>query len=150
MIQIQDQGSRSPGRVLFVITTLALGGAETQVASLATELRARGWRVAIACLIEPTAHWGRLEEKGIKVHSLGMRKGVPDPRALLRFRALVHRFKPDLVHSHMFHANLFARMARLFCCFPALICTAHNLRETSKGRPDLAQGTAVPGDRFPC
>ncbi len=136
MIQIEDKASRSPGRILFVSTTLALGGAETQVASLATELRARGWRVAIACLIEPTAHWGRLEEKGIEVISLGMLKGVPDPRALLRFRALVHRFQPDLVHSHMFHANLFARVARLVCYFPALICTAHNIRETSiKGGP---------------
>lgn len=135
MVQI-TYADRSPGRILFVITTLTLGGAETQVARLATELKARGWTVAIACLTAPSAHTTRLKLHGIEVHSLDMRRGIPDPRALLRFRSLVQCFNPDVVHSHMFHANLFARVARLICHFPALICTAHNLRETSeKGGP---------------
>ncbi len=129
---IQEINCGIPGRVLVVVTTLAFGGAETQVARLATELKSQGWTVAIACLVAPTAFTAALTEKGIEVHSLDMRRGVPDPRALLRFRSLVHRFRPDIVHSHMVHANLFARIARLFCRFPALICTAHNLRETSE------------------
>lgn len=130
---IQDTyGDGSPGRVLLLITTLTLGGAETQVARLATELKGQGWTVAIACLVEPNAHSARLEREGIEVYSLAMRRGIPDPRALLRFRSLIRRFNPDIVHSHMFHANLFARLARLICRFPALICTAHNLRETSE------------------
>ncbi len=129
---IQEINCGIPGRVLLVVTTLAFGGAETQVARLATELKSQGWTVAIACLVAPTAFTAALTEKGIEVHSLDMRRGVPDPRALLRFRSLVRRFRPDIVHSHMVHANLFARIARLFCRFPALICTAHNLRETSE------------------
>ncbi len=130
---IQNRYSdQSPGRVLFLITTLAFGGAETQVARLAAELNAQGWTVAIACLVAPIAHSARLEISGVEVYSLGMRRGVPDLRALLRFRSLVQRFKPDIVHSHMFHANLFARCARLLCHIPTLICTAHNLRETSE------------------
>jgi glycosyltransferase involved in cell wall biosynthesis len=36
----------------------------------------------------------------------------------------------------MVHANLLARITRLVCPMPALVCTAHNLRETSeKGGP---------------
>lgn len=125
-------GDRSPSRILFVITTLKFGGAETQVVRLATELKAQGWAVAIACLVPPIAYSEQLRRRGIEVHSLGMRRRVPDPRALLRFRTLVHNFRPDLVHSHMFHANIFTRAARLLCHLPVLICTAHNLREASE------------------
>lgn len=131
MVQIAGN-DLSSGRILFLITTLTLGGAETQVARLAIELKAQGWTVAIACLVPPNAHVENLEKHGIQVHSLGMQRGIPDPRALLRFRTLVGSFKPDVVHSHMFHANLFGRLSRVICRFPALICTAHNLRETSE------------------
>jgi glycosyltransferase involved in cell wall biosynthesis len=37
-----------------------------------------------------------------------------------------------VVHCHMFHANLLGRVTRLICSMPALICTVHNLRETSE------------------
>jgi glycosyltransferase involved in cell wall biosynthesis len=131
MIQ-NTYGDQSPGRVLLVITTLTFGGAETQLAHLAMGLKERGWTVAVACLVDPNAHSARLEHHGIAVHSLGMRRGLPDPRALLRLRSLVRRFRPDIVHSHMFHANLLARLCRLICQFPALVSTVHNVRETSE------------------
>jgi glycosyltransferase involved in cell wall biosynthesis len=116
----------------MLITTLGFGGAETQVVRLATELRSRGWTIAIACLVAPTAFAGQLTEAGITVHSLDMPRGVPDPRALWRLRSLIREFHPDIVHSHMVHANLLGRVVRLICRFPALVCTVHNLRETSE------------------
>lgn len=131
MIQT-TRGEQSAGRILFVITSLTFGGAETQVARLAIELKARGWQVAVASLVEPRTHSARLEGHGIEVRTLGMRRGIPDPRALLRLRSIVRSFQPDIVHSHMVHANLLARATRLICPFPVLICTAHNLRESSE------------------
>ncbi len=48
----------------------------------------------------------------------------------------IREFNPDVVHAHMVHANLLGRFTRLICPMRALICTAHNLRETSeKGGP---------------
>ena len=127
---------RGPGRVLMLITSLTFGGAETQAVRLATELKKKHWVVAVVSLIEPSAFVGQLESIGIPVHSLGMTRGWPDPRAILRLRSLIRDFEPDIVHSHMVHANLLGRIVRLTCCFPTLICTAHNLRETSeKGGP---------------
>jgi glycosyltransferase involved in cell wall biosynthesis len=120
------------GRVLLVITTLTLGGAETQVVRLAIELKKNGWVVAVTCLVPPTAYVDSLNATGIPVHSLGMQRGVPDPRAIWRLRSLIRDFSPDVVHSHMVHANLLCRVARLISGFPVLICTAHNLRETSE------------------
>lgn len=119
-------------RVLLLITTLTFGGAETQVVRLAIELAKRGWLVKVVCMIDPTAYAGQLAEQNIEVASLGMPRGVPDPRALWRLRRIVKSFRPDVVHSHMVHANLLGRFTRLICRMPALISTAHNLQERSE------------------
>ena len=41
----------------------------------------------------------------------------------------LHRFKPDLLHSHSFHANIFARLLKLFVPSVAVISTVHNVYE---------------------
>jgi glycosyltransferase involved in cell wall biosynthesis len=122
----------SQRRVLIVITTIAFGGAEAQAASLAMELKARNWQVAIACLVNPKVDVTHLKRQGIAVHSLNMSSGVPDIRGVFGLRSLIRTFQPDVVHCHMFHANLLGRITRLFCRFPVLICTAHNIKETSR------------------
>jgi glycosyltransferase involved in cell wall biosynthesis len=131
-----NQFDRTSGRVLILVTTLTFGGAETQVVRLATELKARGWAVAVVCLVAPVAYVQQLNKRGIDVHSLDMPRGVPDFRAVFRLRSLIRRLQPEILHCHMFHANILGRIVRLFCQIPTLICTAHNLRETSeKGGP---------------
>ena len=124
--------TKRPGRIVILITTLTFGGAETQVVRLATELKMRGWKVSVVCMVKPTAYVSQLEAQKIPVHSLDMKRGVPDLRAIFRLASLIRDFRPDVVHCHMFHANLLGRVARLFCRIPALVCTAHNLRETSE------------------
>jgi glycosyltransferase involved in cell wall biosynthesis len=119
-------------KLLMVITSLGFGGADTQLVALARTLRSRGWEVTVVSMIAPTAHQDRLAAVGIPVHSLGMRRRVPDPRALFRFRRLLRRFQPDVVHSHMVHANLLARLTRCIAPVPVLVCTAHNTRESSE------------------
>jgi len=124
--------TKRPGRILILITTLTFGGAETQVVRLATELKMRGWTVCVVCMVKPTAYTSQLEAEHIPVHSLDMRRGLADLRAVFRLKALIGDFRPDVVHCHMYHANLLGRVTRLFCRIPALVCTAHNFRETSE------------------
>jgi len=123
---------KRPGRILILITTLTFGGAETQVVRLATELKMRGWKVSVVCMVKPNAYVSQLEEQHIPVHSLNMKRGIADVRAIFRLASLIRDFRPDIVHCHMFHANLLGRFTRLFCRMPALVCTAHNFRETSE------------------
>jgi glycosyltransferase involved in cell wall biosynthesis len=122
----------APGRIVILITTLTFGGAETQVLRLANELKMRGWEVCVVCMVKPTAYMSQLQAQHIAVHSLDMKRGVPDVRAIFRLANLIRDFRPDIVHCHMFHANLLGRVTRLFCRIPALVCTAHNFRETSE------------------
>ncbi len=129
---IEQSHTKRPGRIVILITTLTFGGAETQVVRLATELKTRGWTVCVVCMVKPTAYMSQLEAQHIPVHSLDMKRGVADVRAVFRLASLIRDFRPDIVHCHMFHANLLGRVTRLFCRIPALVCTAHNFRETSE------------------
>jgi glycosyltransferase involved in cell wall biosynthesis len=117
---------------MMLVTNLTFGGAETQVVRLATEFKARNWDVCVVSMMEPDTWVNQLEREGVAVQTLGMPRGLPDPRALLRLRSLIKSFSPDVVHCHMFHANILGRIAKLFCGIPALVCTVHNLRETSE------------------
>lgn len=120
---------RAARRLLFVITSLDYGGAESVVIELAERFQERGWTVGVVSLVKPRAYEEELRRSGIEVHSLAMPKGVPDPRAVFRLANLYRQFRPDIVHSHMVHANLLARVARLVAPVPALISTAHNVME---------------------
>jgi glycosyltransferase involved in cell wall biosynthesis len=84
-------------------------------------------------MVEPAACVDQLERQNITVHSLDMKAGRPDLRALFRLKSVIQSFRPDIVHCHMFHANILGRITRLFCQIPTLISTAHNTRETSQG-----------------
>ena len=129
---MEHSHTKRPGRIVILITTLTFGGAETQVVRLATELTMRGWKVCVVCMVKPTAYTSQLEEQHIPVYSLDMKRGIADVRAIFRLASLIRGFRPDIVHCHMFHANLLGRVTRLFCRMPALVCTAHNFRETSE------------------
>ena len=116
-------------RVLFLTTGLNRGGAEMQVFHLATGLQSRGWNVKVVAMLSGGSMAGEFQEADITPHELGMRRGVPDPRAILRLRKIIREFHPEIVHSHMVHANLLARLTRLVCPMPALVNTAHSITE---------------------
>ena len=121
-------------RLLLVTTSLMRGGAEVQVFLLARAMAARGHTVRVVSLRDPEALADELTALGIGVDSLGMRSGVPDPRALWRLATVVRSFRPDLVHSHMVHANLLARVARPLARVPVLVSTAHSFNEGARWR----------------
>lgn len=121
-------------RLLYVITDLNIGGAEHQVTRLGITLRRRGWEVQIVSMLPPQAFTIELAKAGIEIAHLGMRPGIPDPRAILRLSRLIRQWRPDLVHSHMVHANLLSRVTRLVTPMPILICTARSTNEGGRWR----------------
>lgn len=119
-------------KILYTITGLGLGGAEKVVVDLADQMVKRGHTVCIAYLkgnivVKP-------KSENVQMISLGLESPKQLLKALYNFRQLIRQFQPDVVHAHMVHANIFARLARLMCKFPKLICTAHNSNEGGKIR----------------
>jgi glycosyltransferase involved in cell wall biosynthesis len=125
------------GPALLLTTNLARGGAEAQVALLAEALRGRGWDVEVASLVEPSAFRDELTGAGIPVHSLGMRPGSGNPGGIGRLAAILRRLRPAVLHSHMFHANVLARLARLVFPIPRIIGTLHSIAESGRGSEDV-------------
>lgn len=115
-------------KILYVITGLGVGGAEKVVCDLADRMHDNGHQVKIAymkgvnVLVNPMS-------KDIEVIYLGFETAASFISASIKYRILIQDFKPDIVHAHMVHANIFARLNRLGLSIPKLICTAHNANE---------------------
>lgn len=121
-----------PRKLLFVITGLAYGGAETQVMHLAIRLNARGWDVQVVSVMPPLAYTEELNKAGVPVISLGVRRKWPNPKPFFYLIRIIRRWQPQIVHSHMVHANILARLVRPFAPIPVLICTAHSIDERGR------------------
>jgi glycosyltransferase involved in cell wall biosynthesis len=104
-----------------------IGGAERQVLLLAEGLRRRSWRVTVIALSGTGgAAADELRDAGVEFFSLAMRRGLMDPRGWMRFHGWLRRERPDVVHSHLAHASLLARVSRLAAPIPVLIDTVHS------------------------
>lgn len=116
-------------RILFLSTSMGLGGADQQLLSAAELLHRRGHEIVIVSLT-PLGPMGlQARGAGIRTESLEMRRGIPDPRGLARLVRLVRGWRPDVLHSHMVHANLMARALRLLAPVPVVVSTIHNIYE---------------------
>src|SRR5216684_2879 len=116
-------------RITFVITGLGMGGAEVQVSTLAAGFSGRGATVQIVSMLSKIAEHPQLSR--IPVSTLAMTRGKWSPRDLVRYIKTVRGYQPDIVHSHLFHANLLARIGRPFVRTP-LVCTV----DTERFHPD--------------
>lgn len=119
-------------KILLVITGLGMGGAEHVVVNLADNFVQRGNTVKIAYLTGEALVLPSNPE--IEVVAIGMKRAKDFFKAYMTLRALINSFKPDVVHSHMIHANLLSRLVRLTVKVPKLVCTAHNSNEGGKLR----------------
>jgi glycosyltransferase involved in cell wall biosynthesis len=126
--------ARSARRVAYLITDSGMGGAEREVAHLAAEFRRRGWEVAVISMLPLEPPISDLTDLGVATYSLGMRQGVPDPRALVRLGRILRRYRPAVLHAHMVHANLLARLSRLVAPTPVVISTMHSENEGRQWR----------------
>ncbi|HHX8939945.1 TPA: glycosyltransferase [Yersinia enterocolitica] len=118
--------------LLYIITGLGMGGAEKQTVLIANKMYEAGHNVMIVSLTGETLV---RPNDGIQLNELKLNK-TPFSlfKGLFEVKKIIKKFKPDIVHSHMFHANLFARTLRFITKIPALICTAHNTNEGSSLR----------------
>lgn len=120
-------------RILYVITGLGIGGAETQVLALADGFAEQGHEVRVAYLTGEA----RLvpSHPSVRLHGCEMHKTpLSVALACIRMLSLCKSFRPEVVHSHMFHANILARMLRILARFPRLISTAHSSNEGGRLR----------------
>src|SRR4051812_3440245 len=73
-----------------------------------------------------------MRAKGITVADLNITGIKTLWKGYRKFKEIVKQFAPGIIHSHMIHANLFARVFKVFNPNYKLISTAHNIKEGGK------------------
>lgn len=115
-------------KILYVITGLGGGGAEKVVCDLADKMNNFGHQVKIIYLKDRQVVV-KPKSNDIELIYLGFENFISFFSSSIKLKKIISKFKPDVIHSHMVHANLFVRLNRLFVQMPRLICTAHNANE---------------------
>ena len=156
-------------RIMHIIPTLDRGGAEKQLALLATRLPRDQFDVHV-CVLTRSGPWAAaLREAGIPVHQIDKRWKI-DPAAFWRLRNLLRRLRPALVHTWIFAANCYGRQAALHAGVPhvmagercvdrwkvwhELAIDRHLARRTDKivtnssGVVDFYVSRGIPADKF--
>lgn len=124
-------------RALHVITGLGVGGAEQQLRLVLRHLPAH---CDVVTLTNPGAVADGLRADGVRVTHLGM-TGNRDLTALPRLVRLIRRGRYDLVHTHLYRACVYGRIAARLAGVRASVATEHSLgRAEIEGRP-LSRGT---------
>ncbi|MFF8278591.1 glycosyltransferase [Streptomyces lateritius] len=119
-------------KVLHIITGLGIGGAEQQLRLLLRHLPVRS---EVVTLTNPGAVARGIEADGVPVTDLGM-TGNRDLGALPRLTRLVRRGRYDLVHTHLYRACVYGRIAARLGGVRTVVATEHSLGDTQiEGRP---------------
>lgn len=119
-------------RALHVITGLGAGGAEQQLRLLLRHLPAGH---DVVTMTNPGQVADALVDDGVRVVHLGM-TGNRDARALPRLVRVIRDGRYDLVHTHLYRACLYGRVAARLAGVRAVVATEHSLGDAQiEGRP---------------
>jgi glycosyltransferase involved in cell wall biosynthesis len=107
-------------RVAFCITELDPGGAERALAMLATRIDRNAFDPAVLCLGPPTALSREIMCQGVPVTCLAA-KGRTDVGVVARLTRELRNFRPHLLQTFLFHANLAGRWAAWRAGTPVIV-----------------------------
>lgn len=120
-------------KILHVITSLNIGGAEKLMVDLLPRLKQRGVAVELLVFVgNRTMFYDQLEREGVKITSFSDRGSVYNPLHLIRLFRFLQKNHFDVVHTHNTAPQLFAALVAVLCSV-VLVTTEHN---TSNRRRD--------------
>ncbi len=128
--------SPRPKKILHVITTAGVGGAELMLCRLLERNDPSRHQQAVLTLLTPHALKGRME-RSAPLHTLDMRPPLPGPGNLRRLRKVIRDYRPDLIQGWMYHGNLAATAGARLAGFegPVLWNIRHSLHDIRHEKP---------------
>jgi len=144
-----------PLKIALAITDLDVGGAERNLAELATRLDRERFDPVVHCLQprpqKPEASCvPALEGAGIPVHFLEVRRLWHALPALRRWTRLLAEQKPVLLQSFLFHANILGRIAARRAEVPWVVSGIRVAERRQRWRLWIDRLTAAKVDRHVC
>jgi glycosyltransferase involved in cell wall biosynthesis len=115
-------------RILFFTSSLRTGGAERHLLNLCRYLGATGHETAV-CTLSPVEDGleSAFIDEGIRLFRLPLAslRYLPAPRNVSAVRRIARAFEPQIIHAHLFHAEVAAAFAS-FVAPTALVATRHS------------------------
>ena len=98
-------------KIVFVITGLGTGGAETMLLRLLERIDRTMFSPYVISLTTIGEIGPRITSLGISVEALGMRQGRPGPISFMHLAWRLWQIKPDVAHTWLYHADLLGGLA---------------------------------------
>jgi glycosyltransferase involved in cell wall biosynthesis len=99
-------------RIVHLIEGLASGGAERLLYTNLKYFDRSLFQSEVITVFSSSTHWKEpIEALGVKVTSLDCRNLRDLPKGVQRLRRLLHNSRPDLIHTHLWAANVIGRVA---------------------------------------
>jgi glycosyltransferase involved in cell wall biosynthesis len=111
--------------VVHLIDELPPDGAERLLADILRH-RSERFRFSVVCLIDEGTLAGEIRAMGVPVTVLG-RHGKLDPSLVFRLASWLRQQRADVVHTHLFTADSYGRVAARLAGVPAVFSTAHGI-----------------------
>lgn len=127
----------APLRLLAVIGSSEIGGAERALATLVAGLDPLRFEVEVVCDGRGPA-LEAYRRHAARVSCLDLAH-VYDIRAVARLCAVMRRVKPDIVHTHLWTADVLGGAAARLARVPALISTVHGGYHIPIDEPELVR-----------
>jgi glycosyltransferase involved in cell wall biosynthesis len=102
---------RQPISVLFLITSLTVGGAQTMLYRLLSRMDRTRFTPQVISLIDLGPMSEKIQRLGVPLRSLGMRPGRPNPVSILRLARWLKEDRPDMISTWLYHADLIGGLA---------------------------------------
>ena len=120
-------------KVLHIITSLDVGGAEKLMVDLLPQLKDRGIEVELLLFVgNRTMFYEQLEREGIKITSFASKGSVYNPLHIIRLYRFLKQNHFDVIHTHNTAPQIFAAIVAMLCSL-VLVTTEHS---TSNHRRD--------------
>ncbi|GAB4572804.1 MAG: glycosyltransferase family 4 protein [Anaerolineae bacterium] len=115
--------------LLHITKATGIAGSENHLLILLEGLRARGHDARLLLLVEPGNPVQEMVDaaaaRGIPVERMVIH-GHLDPALLVRLARRLRILRPDVVHTHLFHADLYGILAVRLARIPLVVSSRHN------------------------
>ena len=111
-------------KILFIISDLETGGAEIQLYKLVEKVHEQ-YTIKVISLVSIGDVGRKLFALGIPVTAMGMKRGNLFGASFFKLLSEIKKYKPDVVHTWMYHANLIGGLAAKLVNVKKIIWSIH-------------------------
>lgn len=108
-------------KILHLISDLSTGGAEMMLYKLVAKMERSKFLNVVVSMTDRGSLGDQIESVGVPVFTLEMRRGVPNPFAMLQLRRLLMKERPQILQTWLYHSDLLGVLVGKFSSVPAIV-----------------------------